>query len=238
MPRDPFCSNCGYSLRGLTESSKCPECGKPIVEVLKLNRSIRRGKRYVSPIRLFGLPLVHIAFGPDEDEMYGKARGIIAIGDTARGWLAIGGRAFGIIAVGGAATGIFAIGGLAIGLIALGGGAIGVAACGGGAMGVVAHGGGAVGYVADGGGAVGYYARGAGVYAPHAIDLRSRDPQAVAFFDHWACLLGRSPKYGSSNPLDQFNLIFPSWLLAMGFLIAGVCALVLLASYWRQRHRE
>lgn len=30
----PYCNNCGYSLIGLTESSRRPECGKPIVEVL------------------------------------------------------------------------------------------------------------------------------------------------------------------------------------------------------------
>jgi len=45
MARDPYCGNCGYSLRGLTESSKCPECGKPIVEVLQRDRPIPRGKR-------------------------------------------------------------------------------------------------------------------------------------------------------------------------------------------------
>ena len=31
---EPYCSNCGYVLAGAIESSKCPECGKPIVEVL------------------------------------------------------------------------------------------------------------------------------------------------------------------------------------------------------------
>ena len=27
---EPYCSNCGYVLKGLTDSSKCPECGKPM----------------------------------------------------------------------------------------------------------------------------------------------------------------------------------------------------------------
>jgi len=55
VARDPYCGNCGYSLRGLTESSKCPECGKPIVEVLQRDRSIPRGKRYKSKTMPFGL---------------------------------------------------------------------------------------------------------------------------------------------------------------------------------------
>jgi hypothetical protein len=238
MPRDPYCSNCGYSLRGLTESSKCPECGKAIVEVLERDRTIPRGKRYRSRIVLFGLPLVHIALGPHEDEAYGKARGIIAIGDSARGWLAIGGCAFGIIAVGGLAVGVFAIGGLAVGLLALGGGAIGGAVMGGGAAGAVASGGGAIGYVATGGGAAGYYARGGGVYARHAIDWRRRDPEAIAFFDSWSWFLGRDPMSRSANPLGAFDLTFSLWICAAGFLIAGACALVLMAASCRQRWRE
>ena len=28
-PDEPICGNCGYVLSGLTESSKCPECGRP-----------------------------------------------------------------------------------------------------------------------------------------------------------------------------------------------------------------
>ena len=34
----PYCSNCNYSLIGLTDSSKCPECGK-----LKLQRLLGTG---------------------------------------------------------------------------------------------------------------------------------------------------------------------------------------------------
>ena len=222
MSRDPYCGNCGYSLVGLTESSRCPECGKPIVEVLERERAVMRGRRYRSDLVLFGLPLLHIAFGPDGDEPYGKARGIIAIGDTARGWLAIGGRAVGIIAIGGLAVGVFAMGGLAIGLIAIGGAAFGGAAVGGGAFGGVVSGGGAVGLAADGGGAVGYYARGGGAYGVHTIDWRGRDPEAVAFFDRWHWLLGS-------------GLTFPLWLIVGGALIGLFCTLVLLPEYARVR---
>ncbi|HNQ24080.1 MAG TPA: hypothetical protein PKK06_13415 [Phycisphaerae bacterium] len=237
MGRDPYCRNCGYSLRGLTESSKCPECGKPIVEVLERQRGIPRGKRYRSAIVLFGLPLVHVAVGADDDEPYGKARGIIAIGDTALGWLAIGGRAIGIIAIGGLAIGVFALGGLGIGILALGGGAIGGAVLGGGAVGVVANGGGAVGLVADAGGAVGYYARGGQVYAAHGIDWRGKDPQAVAFFDHWTWLLGARPR-PAAGAIGWLRFMFPLWLIAAGMAIANLCALVVLVELRRTRRRR
>ena len=55
MARDHCCGNRRYSLHGLTESSKCPECGKPIVEVLRRDRSIPRGKRCKSKTVPFGL---------------------------------------------------------------------------------------------------------------------------------------------------------------------------------------
>ena len=32
---EPYGGNCGQQLTGLIDSSKCPECGKPLVEVLR-----------------------------------------------------------------------------------------------------------------------------------------------------------------------------------------------------------
>ncbi len=238
MSRDPYCRNCGYSLRGLTESSKCPECGKPIVEVLERDRSLPRGKRYRSPIVLFGLPLVHIALGPDGDEHYGRARGIIAIGDTASGWLAIGGRAFGIIAIGGLAIGLFSFGGGSIGLIAFGGGAIGGMVYGGGAAGVVAKGGGAAGYIADGGGAMGYYARGGQAKSPHPIDWRRKDPEAVAVFDRWSWLFGPQLGPGATKAMILGQFRYPACILGAGLSIAALCAAVLLLAYLGQADRR
>jgi predicted RNA-binding Zn-ribbon protein involved in translation (DUF1610 family) len=156
---EPFCSNCGYKLKGLTESSKCPECGKPIVEVLMRNSHFAyRGKRWRSRARLWGYPVVDIATGPSGAEMRGHAKGIIAIGDIATGGIAIGGIARGIVAIGGVAMGAFTIGGVSIGvLMGLGGCATGAIVLGGFAVGLFALGGGSVGLFASGGGPIGLY---------------------------------------------------------------------------------
>jgi predicted RNA-binding Zn-ribbon protein involved in translation (DUF1610 family) len=118
----PFCSHCGYVLKGLTESSKCPECGKPLVEVLTRPSQafMNAGKRYKSRATLFGWPVVHVALGPKDGELRGHAKGIIAIGDIATGGIAIGGFARGVVAVGGMALGLFSMGGLAVGLLCAG----------------------------------------------------------------------------------------------------------------------
>ena len=92
-----------------------------------------RGRRYVSPWRLAGLPLVSIAFGADlsRSERHGVARGWVAVGDVAFGGVAVGGLAVGPIAVGGVCTGVLALGGGAFGFFSLGGVAVGWAGCGG-----------------------------------------------------------------------------------------------------------
>ena len=164
----PYCSNCGYVLTGLTESSKCPECGKPLVEVLARPNQpwANVGKRYRSKATLFGLPVIDVAFGPKDGQPRGHAKGIIAIGDVATGGIALGGMARGVVAVGGMALGLFAIGGGAVGLLCgCGGLGVGGLAAGGGAVGILASGGGALGVVAQGGGALGLYTRDARSFA-------------------------------------------------------------------------
>jgi len=139
---DPFCSACGYSLKGCTESSKCPECGRPIVEVLtRAGFPGRKGYRYQSAGKLWGLPLVSIATGPYASEKVGKPVGIIAIGDLPLGIIAIGGFARGVLAIGGMAVGVIGLGGSSLALLALGGWAIGLFAAGGFAVGGWALGG-------------------------------------------------------------------------------------------------
>lgn len=232
MARDPYCSNCGYSLVGQTESSKCPECGRPLVEVLTRDPVIHsRSRRYKSKVVLFGLPLIHVAQGPYGDERIGKAHGIIAIGDVACGWFAFGGVAVGFVALGGVAIGLVALGGASLGLLAAGGLAIGGAALGGGAIGGIGMGGGAIAYVAEGGGAVGYYARGGGALGEHIVSATVQDPEAVRFFERWAWLLGSGPASGADPT-------FPLWFAGAAFVIAVVFGLLVLLAYLGSQRRE
>lgn len=107
---------------------------------------------YVSSVKVFGLPLVHIrwGFGPQ------LAKGIVAIGNCAVGVVTVGGCSLGLFSIGGVSIGlILALGGVSLGLAALGGVAIGGFAVGGLAIGQwIAIGGGACSnYLAIGGGA-------------------------------------------------------------------------------------
>ncbi len=107
---------------------------------------------YVSPVKVFSLPLVHVRLG------YGPqvAKGIVAIGNLALGVVAIGSCSLGVISLGGLCLGLLlALGGVSFGLIALGGLAVGGFAAGGCAVGQwLAAGGGAFSnYLAIGGGA-------------------------------------------------------------------------------------
>ena len=107
---------------------------------------------YISPIKVFGLPLIHVRLG------YGPrlAKGIIAIGNCAVGVVALGSCSLGLLSFGGLSLGLlFALGGVSFGLAALGGLAVGGFAVGGCAVGQwLAIGGGAFSnYLAIGGGA-------------------------------------------------------------------------------------
>lgn len=206
QPGTPYCDHCGYQLTGAVDSSRCPECGKPLVEVLhRVGEAPLLGRRYQSSTRIFGLPLISIAFGPSADERIGRARGIIALGDRARGWVAIGGVSLGIFSIGGVAGGVFAVGGVAIGLFSLAGAAVGLlVAIGGGAFGGIATGGLAVGFVAQGGLAIGYYARGGGTIGP----------EAERFFRSWRHHFGTYP----GNSLEMM----------LGIAALAICVAVLL----------
>lgn len=222
---EPFCNNCGYRLTGLVDSSKCPECGRPIVEVLV--RSTPRwgyGRRYASSIVIFGVPLVHMAFGPHGNEPRGHAKGIIAIGDVATGVLAIGGIARGLIAIGGFAAGLISLGGFAAGLLgAMGGFSAGLLACGGGAVGGVVQGGLAIGWIADGGLAVGRYPRGGQL---HFIGGGSpNDPRVVQRLTSVEWLIGA--------PRQPMHLMM--WIGVAAAAVALLSALGVAAAYRRQR---
>ena len=222
MQSDPYCSNCSYSLKGLTESSKCPECGKPLVDVLtrKSFDFSKFGRRYKSKIMLFGLPLIHIAFGPDEDGQHGKAKGILALGARATGFIAIGGRATGVVAIGGMAMGVCSLGGFSIGLLSWGGCALGL---------LLASGGVACGWLATGGMAIGTYAAGGATVGSYTAGAGGNDPQAVAMFTKLGWLMGgNSPLGAMYTPL--------AWILGVMAALSGLIGLMMLVAYLRHDH--
>lgn len=193
---DPYCSNCGYALTGLTESSKCPECGRPIVEVLtRAPRWLESGKRYRSKATIFGVPVIDIAIGPKNGELRGKAVGFIAIGDFATGVLALGGLTRGIVAIGGLAFGLITIGGVSVGLLAaLGGLAIGTGMSNGGlAIGALASAGCGIGLIAQGGACLGWCARGGQPVGVHVINFSGSSSTASAVFDKLSWFFGSWP---------------------------------------------
>lgn len=227
----PYCGNCKYSLVGLTDSSRCPECGKPLVEVLQRPGWRIPGRRYTSRTRLFGLPLLHVASGPSETEPIGRARGIIAIGDDALGVLAVGGFARGVFALGGLSLGVVAAGGFSLGLLAFGGLALGGFALAGLAAGLLASGGLAAGIVAQGGLAIGYFARGGATSGAHTVTgvPGVGDAEAVEFFGRAAWLLG-----STSSGMQLLPII---WWLVSALGLAVVTFAVLGLAYARSGDR-
>lgn len=228
---EPYCGHCGYVFAGLDDISRCPECGKAIVDVLvrRGTGAVRPAKRYTSDATLWGLPVISIAFGPRPEfgETMGKAKGIIAIGDVAVGGIAIGGRAFGVVSVGGFAVGIASVGGCSIGLAsAIGGMAIGGLALGGGAIGGLAIGGGAASYAAKGGGAWGYYAAGGGAGGKHTITHQTADPAAVQAFDDLSWYFGTGGLGGNSMAMFSNAAVSIALVTLACAFVVGVFALV------------
>jgi predicted Ser/Thr protein kinase len=119
---------------------------------------VARGFGWKSSQKIFGWPLVHVAWGVD-----GRGRPVVA-------------------------RGIFAFGLLAVGLVALGPVALGLLALGGLALGGLAGGGGSVGAVSAGGVAAGVYAYGTVATGPYVISRDRRDREAEQFFSRWVTL--------------------------------------------------
>lgn len=225
VPNAPYCGNCGYDLIGATESSKCPECGLPLIEVLlRRGAPVLRGVRYRSDATVFGLPLLAVAFGPGIEGPRGHAKGFIAIGDVATGVVAFGGFARGGVCVGGFSFGVVSLGGMTIGLLtSMGGVAIGGVAIGGGAVGGVAIGGGAVGVIASGGAAVGWAAQGGGAWGAHTITFRGpSDATATQVFTTLHPFIGTIGSMARpAGWIASFDLAAIAVLLVAAWTFAG-----------------
>ncbi len=99
------CPNCSAPLAA--DVSACNHCGAP--------RPIEAaGYEWKSSATWMGWPLMHVAFGCEEDGRPRVARGVVAIGPRA-----VGGLACGIVAGGGIALGIVSAGLVSIGVVSV-----------------------------------------------------------------------------------------------------------------------
>lgn len=160
------CEECGERISD--RAVMCPHCGAP------RRPTALFGYEYRSEATMFGLPLVHVAFG--YDPFSGRPRiavGVIAVGNIAVGLAALGGVVFGVLAFGGVAIGLAAFGGVGVGVL-------------------LAMGGAAIGAVAIGGAAAGYYAAGGAAAGVHTISAAAQDPAAIQFFERLLPGLGEA----------------------------------------------
>lgn len=147
--------NCPECHRSISDKAvTCPHCGFPLRPSERSPSNVgftgAYGYEYKSSLTVFGMPLVHIVYGPGFGGRLKPAKGFIAIGNVAIGVIAIGGFSIGILSIAGIGLGLICFGGMALGLLGAAGGM-------------------AVGYIALGGVAVGAYAIGGLAIGTHTI---------------------------------------------------------------------
>ena len=136
-------------------------------------------REFVSPTRLFGMPLMHVVTGVRRaDGSPSVARGILAVGPRAVGLVALGSvLGVGLISVGRISIGLLSFGFLSLGVFSAGAFAVALVA----AWGVIALAPVAMGLVA-----VGYCVSGFAAWGRHARDHVVHSESADLVFRHWA----------------------------------------------------
>lgn len=112
---------------------RCLLCGQPVEQgepaakpLLFLASPWFFGFEYRSKLELFGMPVIHVAYGFNPRTGLPRlAHGIIAIGNFALGLVAVGGFAIGGLVLGGIGIGFLTLAGVALGWMAVGGIAVG-----------------------------------------------------------------------------------------------------------------
>ncbi|MCE5251473.1 zinc ribbon domain-containing protein [bacterium] len=89
------CRECGHEVS--EQANTCPKCGAPRPAKAVLDGY---GFEYKSPVKLLGIPLIHISFKYSPNKIPVVARGIIAIGQFAVGFITIAQIGIGFIGAG------------------------------------------------------------------------------------------------------------------------------------------
>ena len=153
------CRECQRDVSNIART--CPQCGVPFP-----GRPHWQGTGYdwKSRAMLWGIPLVHVAYGRDARGKLRVAKGVIAIGQFGIGAITIAQFGIGVLF----GFGQFMLALTAIAQVAL------TPLCGLGQL--------ATGYIAIGQMAIGYYALGQFAYGVYVWGTNQRDPAALEFF--------------------------------------------------------
>ncbi len=145
------------------QANTCPHCGAPLPAQKDWQGW---GYEWRTKTQIYGYPLIHIAYGRDQNRKLRVAKGIIAIGQFGIGLITIAQFGVGIL---------FGFGQFMVGLTAIAQFAI---------AGLFGFGQFATGFVAIGQFALGYYALAQIGFAKYLWSSVRKDPEAVEFFNN------------------------------------------------------